>query len=385
LAAALAFAVLLLPDPSQNAYAQERESLLSWRSEDGKNSLRSIGRISYDFADYHNDAKNLGTGNQVTAARLGMRGTLNRDWGFFFQYDFKGRFSGDRESQLRYAVLSYSGLERFVFAVGQTGEPFGLRAFRSVGIATFMESGLPFAFAPPTHLGATVSYRGTGWGIHGGLFGKTVGNNNHDEGRGGSVRLFAAPVNTAERVVHLGAALAYRDPDSDSVRIRARPESAVTDVRLVDTGTISRVKDTHTLGLETAVVYGSLSIQGEQMFYAVKRDLGVSDYVFRGNYLSVSYFITGESRRYNDATGVFRSVRIKNKTTGAFEMALRYSTINLNDGSQQGGSEADITLGLNWYLTPNFRAMFNRIWVASERQGVRDNPRIAQVRFQLDF
>ena len=147
MAAALAFAVLLL-DPSQNAYAQERESLLSWRSEDGKHSLRSIGRISYDFADYQNDAKDLGTGNQVTAARLGMRGTLNRDWGFFVQYDFRGRFSGDGESQLRYAVLSYSGLERFVFAVGQTGEPFGLRAFRSVGISTFMEPGLPFAFAP---------------------------------------------------------------------------------------------------------------------------------------------------------------------------------------------------------------------------------------------
>ena len=145
------------------------------------------------------------------------------------------------------------------------------------------------------------------------------------------------------------------------------------------------MKDTHTLGLEAAVVYGSLSIQGEQMFYAVKRDLGVSDYVFRGNHLYVSYFITGESRRYNDATGVFRSVRIKNKTTGALEMALRYSTINLNDRSQQGGSEADITFGLNWYLTQNLRAMFNYIWVSSERQGVKDNPRIAQARFQLDF
>jgi phosphate-selective porin OprO and OprP len=58
---------------------------------------------------------------------------------------------------------------------------------------------------------------------------------------------------------------------------------------------------------------------------------------------------------------------------GAWELAARFSQINLNDGTVgfaqpvgarpniQGGRQADFTLGLNWYPDVGIRFMFN--WV----------------------
>jgi phosphate-selective porin OprO/OprP len=67
---------------------------------------------------------------------------------------------------------------------------------------------------------------------------------------------------------------------------------------------------------------------------------------------------------------------------GAWEVAVRYSKINLNDGAVDGGSLADWTFGLNWYLNPNTRVMLNVI--RADRQ---DLPSITAVvmRFGVDF
>lgn len=45
---------------------------------------------------------------------------------------------------------------------------------------------------------------------------------------------------------------------------------------------------------------------------------------------------------------------------GAWEIAARFSTINLSDGNVQGGRLNDVTLGVNWYLNFQARMFLNR-------------------------
>ncbi len=72
---------------------------------------------------------------------------------------------------------------------------------------------------------------------------------------------------------------------------------------------------------------------------------------------------------------------------GAWEVGLRYSHIDLNDEGISGGEEDNITVGLNWYLNPNVRMMFNYVNADLEdRAGIPDGDAdIFQTRFQIDF
>ena len=112
-----------------------------------------------------------------------------------------------------------------------------------------------------------------------------------------------------------------------------------------------------------------------------------SDPTFDGFYIQASYFLTGEQRNYKTSTGAFDRVRPKENYhygagRGAWEVAARYSQIDLTDDSVSGGELKDLTLGLNWYLNPNMRMMWN--YIRSHLDDVGDSD-LLLMRLQIDF
>ena len=107
-----------------------------------------------------------------------------------------------------------------------------------------------------------------------------------------------------------------------------------------------------------------------------------------GYYVQGSYFLTGEHRNYKTSTGLFSRVKPKANFSsrlgqlGAWEVTLRYSSLDLTDNPVNGGELDDITAGLNWHLNPNIRLMFNYIRADKEDVGEAD---IALLRMQVDF
>ena len=67
---------------------------------------------------------------------------------------------------------------------------------------------------------------------------------------------------------------------------------------------------------------------------------------------------------------------------GAWEIAFRYSSIDLNDGAISGGEQDDWSLGLNWYPNPATRLMINYVHAEVDRVGEAD---FFLVRWQVDF
>ena len=54
---------------------------------------------------------------------------------------------------------------------------------------------------------------------------------------------------------------------------------------------------------------------------------------------------------------------------GAWEVAARWSDIDLRDGIVDGGEMETLSLGLNWWLSPIFSVNFNYRWNTLDRFG----------------
>jgi phosphate-selective porin OprO/OprP len=340
-----------------------------------------------DAAFHDDDARELGSGTEIRRARVFLSGRIYEKWVFKAQYGFEGN-----EVSVQDAFLGYAGVASTLIRIGQFKEPFSLENQTSSKYITFMERGLPDLFAPNRNIGIGFITHGENWTFAAGAFGESVGDARvGDEGFGLSGRFTLAPWHEKTRAFHLGLGGAFRIPDdaSGTIRFRQRPESHLTSVRLVDTGDIDQAGHYTTLGLESAWISGPFSLQAEYMWVGVDRDRGDADVHFQGAYGYVSWFLTGESRFYSAKNGKFGRLRPKENAgdggIGAWEVAVRYSHLDLNDGVITGGEEDNITFGLNWYINPYIRFMANYILVYTDRNAGDEEPRIFQMRAQIDF
>jgi phosphate-selective porin OprO/OprP len=135
-------------------------------------------------------------------------------------------------------------------------------------------------------------------------------------------------------------------------------------------------------GLEALWITGPWSVQGELLRADVSRFGGNPDFQASGGYVFGSWVLTGESRPYSG--GNVGNIKPKGKW-GAWELLLRYSELDLNDGPVRGGKEHDWTLGANWYLTQHFKFQANYIQATSDKGNLSLDPRIFELRAQIQF
>lgn len=379
-------------------------------SQDGNFSASVGGRIMVDYATYDQDKSRLGDGAEIRRARLKVEGTLFKDWGYKTEIDFAGNGVAFKD-----AYLKYSGepIKPVSLQAGQFKEPFGLERLTSSRFITFTErSVVSEAFTPEEQLGVMAMAAGENWTYALGAFSGDGGTNpagEIDEGWDIASRATFAPIYEGDQSIHLGFGVRFRQPNAESMRFRSRSDTHVTDVRFVDTGNLANVESQIAWGPELALVYGPFSVQAEYINQDVSRAQPRDDLTFKGYYVYVSYFLTGESRNYEAKSGKFDRVKpiaslgkLTEKSAmgyGAWEIALRFDSLDLTDGSVNGGGQKDITAGLNWYANPYVRFMFNYVHVNNDNKatgnsanllpGVTfagdDDPDVFQVRAQVDF
>ncbi len=61
------------------------------------------------------------------------------------------------------------------------------------------------------------------------------------------------------------------------------------------------------------------------------------------------------------AKGPLRLRSLERGGSGAWEVAARISSLDLDDDGTDGGELDDLTFGVNWYLNPNTRLMLDYI------------------------
>ncbi|MCH8313691.1 MAG: hypothetical protein IID17_11975 [Nitrospinae bacterium] len=370
---------------------------LRFDSRDKRFKYQIGGRIQADVNFFDPDSRfkssieNTANGAEFRRARFFISGLLYNRVKFKAQYDFVGQTSF---SDVYIGLIGIPIIGNIT--VGHFKEPFSLEDLTSSKYITFLERSLPSAFTPGRNLGIAIHdvlYDGRAtWAM--GYFRPTPSappRIQSEDGGSFSTRLTGVPVQrkNGRQLVHLGFGYSFRTSD-DKLSFSSKPESNQGPVT-VDTGDIGS-EDVHQFNFEAAVVIYMFRVQGEYTLVKVKQFSGLPDIDYHGSYVMVSYFLTGENQNYSK--GFFGRITprrnfMENGGWGAFEAALRFSTIDLNDGSagKIGGKENNYTAALNWYLNAHTRVMFNyvRAHVYGAPAVNRGHLNIFALRFQMDF
>lgn len=355
----------------------------------------------------HFDGGSIGVGDPAVTGEQRDAGRVRRIWieptvklgpdlTIALQYD-----PSSRERPIDNLVGTWSGVPSVLVSVGNFKEPFGLETLTSNNDITFMERALSDTFSPERNTGIAASHAGEGWTVAAGLFGGNINDSVDRGGIAGTGRVTWTPIRSDETVLHLGLAGSYRSLDraGPSVSFDSTPESALSRVSLVDTGALDGARTIRRVGLEAAGAHGPFRVQAEYGATEVDR-AGRPSARLQGGYVYGAWVLNGTAPDYSTAGGVatevavFRRVkptdgqRVSQGGIGVFELAARYSAIDLDSRDVRGGVEQDVTLALNWYPEPFIRVMANYVhaWVDAAAPTRRDTVAdIGQVRLQLSF
>ncbi|HVR28220.1 MAG TPA: porin [Thermoanaerobaculia bacterium] len=382
--AALASTLLLAPAArAQDEWTTKWSNGFRVDSKDGQFKLQFGGRIQadYSFGSTDDTLPAIDDGFEFRRARLFMSGTVYERVEFKIEYDFG---TGDAAAKDVYiALLPEWGKVRF----GHYKESFSLEELTSSKYITFLERSLPIeAFAPSRNVGIDLTGdRGStfNWGV--GVFydADDFGRSLDQDAWNVTGRLAFRPIyeDGGKRLLHLGIAASQQERDG-VLRFRTRPEAHLSP-RLVDTGGFAG-DSTTLLGGELAGVFGPFWFASEYI-QADTDAPAFGDPTFSGAYVQAGFFLTGESRVFKPGDGAFDRNKPKEnlgKGGGAWEIALRYSTIDLTDGRIAGGEQDDVTLALNWYLNPVARLMLNLVRADVDGKGDAD---FVLLRWAIDF
>jgi phosphate-selective porin OprO/OprP len=391
-------------------------------SGDGKKfKFKVRGRVMVDYNGIDQDTRKTGEGDisavELRRARLGVEGVVFYDWKYKFEIDFAGDEVAIKDAYLAYANW-WDAIDVSELRIGNQYVYTSLEQITSSRFITFLERA---AFTDPGFLpsveadrqiGAAIVVGDEHWSFQTGAYGASVGPANDVPGQEEfdndklalSVRGTVAPINRdvngVHQVVHLGASFRHRDAgelndcgssvclDGDpATSIGDSSESALFQYRargadlhladaFVDTPQFS--EEDNMWHLEAALVWGPFSMQGEYAqleatgfrFPFAPDGLTVSnlrvDPTYNGWYVDASLYLTGETRNYEGAEGIFGRTKVRNPVWGgsggwgAWQIAGRYDVLDLSDkaavmnavyGCSECGTQETWLFGLNWLLT----------------------------------
>ncbi len=379
----------------KNSFTTYWNNGLKVESADQNFKIKLGGRIQYDVMfinqddslDAHFDAEN---GTEFRRARLYTSGTIYKNIKFKFQVDFALGKVVLKDVYIQLNKIPVAGSIR----IGHFKEPFGLEMITSSKYITMMERSLSNQLDFDRSLGIMIGNhyfnKRLSWAA--GYFypdhnqGIYHGNQYHL-----TFRLTGLPMYNTEgkyRVLHLGAGYSYQYYDNESLSYKVRPEAHLAPkyIHL----NIEELSSVNSFKGEMALVMGAFAFQTEYTAagFRPKTNSGYQNenYFLDAWFGTISWFITGEHKNYNLSKSAFDRVSPKKNFgkggAGAFEFALRYSSIGLNNDDMMGGEMSNVTAAVNWYLNPATRFSFNYIYSDVKTIGKLN---IFQMRFQIAF
>jgi len=347
---------------------------MHWRSQN-QESEDHVGNLSiYD-------------GGEIRGLRFGAVGTLNfkRPWVytvFAATNAFDKGFELERQEDITFFDyrLDIPVLKNANVSIGNQKEPISMERMMSMVYVSMQErSSVSDALLPSRNFGVVLSGVGANerWTWAGGAFNNWInqkgGFRDNATQYVGRVTWLPLLSEDESNLFHVGLGLRH-DDGKNGLQFLTEPEFNKGPT-FVDTGFLDS-DGAEWLNLEASWRKGPLWINAEYVDTAVDAPTS-GDPDFSGYHASATWVLTGEMRPYNKKSGILGAVPVAKTVNqggwGAWELGVRYSTIDLTDGLVDGG-EMDIwSLGIKWKLTPMFVLDANYRYITLDRFGTKSN------------
>ena len=345
-----------------------------WLSQDNDSDVQ-VGDL-YEF----------NTGN-IRALRVGLVGTLNfkTPWVYFISGATNAFTQGfDSEDTDDFSLFDYRVdipvLKDTTLSIGKQKEPISLERLTSMVFLPWQErAAVSDAFFPSRNHGVVVNGMGPSdwmtWA--GGVFNNWIDADTSFQDTSnqyvGRITWVPFVSDDESNLLHVGGGLRYSDA-KQGVRFKARPEVGDTPI-FVDTDLLS-ANSSLTSNLELYWRKGPFWLGFEYTNTSLDSP-EYDDPDFSGYTISGSWALTGEMRSYRKRSGTFNPLPVARPVNqggwGAFEAAVRYSSVDLNEGLVEGGDMNISSLGLNWWLTPVAQFSINYHYIMLDQGGMDGN------------
>lgn len=335
-------------------------------STDGNWSFQPIGRVMWDAvaADADsNDSNDDWDGTELRRARLGFQGSVY-DWGYKFEADFAKSDASIKDAYIKYGTKF--GDTKFGLKLGQSHIPFGLNTKVSSKYMTFMDR--PFFadsnISPARQSGAVASLAAKDykWTLATSVTAGLISGGYTDEDDTGTTFAlrgsFLPYKQDKNHLLQIGAGY-MNVSDNDSSFKFSQHLVAHKDNTKISSGTIAagNYDGSDAFTVDALGVFGSFHAMAEYLDYSADSDLAGSDIDIDGYAVEAGYFLTGESLKWKK--GYTSGIKPKS-SAGAWQIAARFESLDIDDGNIAGDDEADKwTVGVNYYPTQNIRLMLN--------------------------
>ncbi|WP_125076574.1 porin [Pseudoxanthomonas sp. SGT-18] len=313
------------------------------------------GRIHFDAYAFDRDQASATGTSEFRRARLTLAGKA-LGWDYKLEQDFA---AGTNLEGLRDAYIA-TGLWGGKVTIGHFKPYRSMEELTSSNDLLMMER--PFASATGLFNGRQfqqgVGYQRAGENHTAGftVFNLRGASGSRNEGMGAAGRVTWAPINTDNDTLHFGGWASREDANQGSADLvasasyagRRGPSQAIATTTGASRNTVTAY------GLEAAGAFGPLFFQGEYVNAVFGQPIG-GDQDVTTWYLQGSWLINGGHKAYKSATGVFGAPKVTDR--GLWELTARYDTIENRDIDDRQATS--VILGVNYYVNPNLRFMFN--------------------------
>lgn len=295
--------------------------------------------------------------------RMDFQGKLSDNWSFRYLNEF-----ANDVMQTRDAWIAYDGIENTRIMAGQFIEYNSITEQSAPFNQHFLERPVSItSLQALRNIGLGATHWESNYGVQAGIFGASTGRaGDLDSGWGTTLRGYYFPIYNPEehKVLHLGASYRYRQPDGHPLRYGARGEEGGLFPPVVGTGSMTSVDSHQTYTLETYATHGSLAFLATTRRARVDRH-NVANPSFWGANIQLSYMLTPDQRPYNPQMGAWGGVSphspLDEGGYGAWELALRFDRLDMDDAGIAGGVYDSATVGVNWFPTAETRVSANYI------------------------
>lgn len=321
-------------------------------------SFKPFGRLNMDAGTVNLPnalGRTEGFGSEMRRARLGMEGEIPGGFGYKVEVEFAGA-----DVELTDALLTYKD-DSLTVTAGQHNNFQSMEELTSSRWSTFMErAAFTDAFGFERRLGVSAQYANGPVLLQAGVFSDNVADlPSHNWSLDGRA-VYAPRLGSTQ--LHLGGSVHYTSLESGStVRYRQRPLVHFTSERPVATPTLAADSE-FGFGLEAAIISGPFHAAGEAFWQNVNVPTSTVDPGYFGGFVEVGYYLTnGDKRGYRG--GRWERTRPANPVDeggmGAWQVNLRYDTLDLNDGALRGGTQDGFYASLVWVPTDYTRLTLN--------------------------